>query len=120
MTVELGGITLNLLTQVFVEEQARIVHHEVPGMSGNLAQTLGRPSVRVVLQGIFEPANGGFFLLSPGHLEEVNEIVAWRERTARELEHPHFDPVAIQKFVHTITMDNKAQATKHHRAEQQK
>lgn len=53
MAVELGGISLEHLTQVRVSEGARIVHHPVPGMSGDLAQTLGRPSVRVALAGIF-------------------------------------------------------------------
>ncbi|ASC72330.1 hypothetical protein XM38_032870 [Halomicronema hongdechloris C2206] len=53
MAVEIGSITLTSLTQVSVREQARIVHHRVPGMAGDLAQTLGRPSVVVRLQGIF-------------------------------------------------------------------
>ncbi|NET34770.1 MAG: hypothetical protein F6K19_22550 [Cyanothece sp. SIO1E1] len=53
MTVELGGITLNLLTEISVREQTRIVHHGVPGLSGDLAQALGRPSVMVAMQGIF-------------------------------------------------------------------
>lgn len=53
MTVELGGITLTLLTQVSVREDARLVQHAVPGMSGSLIQALGRPSVVVELHGIF-------------------------------------------------------------------
>lgn len=53
MPVELAGITLAHLTQVSVTEGARIVHHPVPGMSGDLAQTLGRASVAVQFQGIF-------------------------------------------------------------------
>jgi hypothetical protein len=53
MTVELGGVTLTLLTGISVQEQARVVHHSVPGMPGDLAQTLGRPSVVVTLEGIF-------------------------------------------------------------------
>ncbi|MFH7245296.1 MAG: hypothetical protein ACHWZW_20865 [Spirulina sp.] len=53
MAVELGGVTLSLLTGITVAEQARIVHHSVPGMAGDLAQTLGRPSVVVTLEGIF-------------------------------------------------------------------
>lgn len=53
MAVELGGINLTLLTEIAVREQARIVHHAVPGLDGDLAQTLGRPSVVVALQGIF-------------------------------------------------------------------
>jgi hypothetical protein len=53
MTVELGGVTLTHLTQVTVQEQARTVYHSVPGMSGDLAQTLGRPAVTVLFRGIF-------------------------------------------------------------------
>lgn len=53
MPVELGGITLEHLTEVSVRERARIARHPVPGMSGDLAQTLGRGSVEVVFRGIF-------------------------------------------------------------------
>jgi hypothetical protein len=57
MAVELGGITLQHLTRVSVEEQARIARHPVPGMSGDLAQTLGRSSVEVCFCGIFYGAS---------------------------------------------------------------
>jgi hypothetical protein len=53
MTIELGGITLDHLTAVSVRERARIVHHDVPGMAGDLAQVMGRPSVEVSFKGIF-------------------------------------------------------------------
>jgi hypothetical protein len=53
MTIELAGINLTQLTQVTVQEQTRIAHHAVPGMAGDLAQVLGRPSVVVEFQGIF-------------------------------------------------------------------
>lgn len=53
MTVELGGVTLEHLVHIAVREQTRIVHHPVPGMSGSLAQTMGRPSVSVTLHGMF-------------------------------------------------------------------
>jgi hypothetical protein len=53
MTIELGGITLDHLTDVSVRERARIVHHAVPGMAGDLAQVMGRPSVEVSFKGIF-------------------------------------------------------------------
>jgi len=59
MAVELGGISLKHLTQVAVRENARIAYHAVPGMSGDLAQTLGRPSVAVLLRGIFYGAPAG-------------------------------------------------------------
>ena len=53
MSVELGNVTLQHLTQVDVSEATRVVRHAVPGLSGDLSQVLGRPSVTVRLQGIF-------------------------------------------------------------------
>jgi hypothetical protein len=53
MPVQLGNIELENLTQVAVRERAHIVSHAVPGLAGDLAQTLGRPSVEVLLSGIF-------------------------------------------------------------------
>src|SRR5689334_1074484 len=53
MAVELGGISLDHLTQVQVSERTRVARHDVPGMSGSLSQVLGRPSVEVTFQGIF-------------------------------------------------------------------
>jgi hypothetical protein len=53
MAVELGGVTLEHLTHIDVTEQVRIVRHAVPGMQGDLAQVLGRPSVEVTFKGIF-------------------------------------------------------------------
>jgi hypothetical protein len=53
MAVELGGMTLQLLTRVTVNERARVVPRAVPGLSGDLSQVLGRPSVEVTLEGIF-------------------------------------------------------------------
>ena len=53
MAVELGSVTLNLLTEVNVQERSRLVRHAVPGMDGDLIQTMGRPSVVVTLKGIF-------------------------------------------------------------------
>lgn len=53
MSVELGSVTLQHLTRVDVSEATRVVRHPVPGLSGDLSQVLGRPSVTVRLQGIF-------------------------------------------------------------------
>lgn len=53
MTVELGSLTLERLTSVEVRERTRIARHAVPGMSGDLSQVLGRPSVEVEFEGIF-------------------------------------------------------------------
>jgi hypothetical protein len=53
VAVELGGIVLERLTHVTIGERARIVHHDVPGLSGEFAQALGRHAVEVSFQGIF-------------------------------------------------------------------
>jgi len=47
----------------------------------------------VFVQGIFEPANGGFFLLRPTGVDDIQRIIERREEAARELKHPHFDPI---------------------------
>ena len=57
MAIEVGKISLEKLTQVSVEERARVVHHAVPGLAGDLAQLMGRPSVLVTLHGIFYGAD---------------------------------------------------------------
>lgn len=71
MAVELGNIPLEHLTHVFVKQEARIIYHSVPGMEGDLAQTMGRPSVRVFLRGIFygEKAEINLKQLRNAHLE---------------------------------------------------
>jgi hypothetical protein len=53
MAIDLGGLTLEHLTYVAVKERARTAYHPVPGLSGDLAQPLGRSSVEVHLRGIF-------------------------------------------------------------------
>ena len=57
MAVRLGNIEIEKLTQVAVRERARIIRHDVPGLEGDLSQTLGRSSVEVVLDGIFYGAD---------------------------------------------------------------
>ncbi len=57
MTIELGDLSLDHLTHIQVHEQARIARHPVPGMSGDLSQALGRPSVEIIFQGIFYGEN---------------------------------------------------------------
>jgi hypothetical protein len=53
MAVRIGSIDLEKLTLVEVRERARLSHHPVPGFAGDLVQTFGRPSVEVLLTGIF-------------------------------------------------------------------
>ena len=95
MAVELGGITLQHLTHVSVRERARIVHHAVPGMSGDLAQTLGRPSVKVVFHGIFYGENAADDLnqLRAAYLE--NEPVDFFTEAVGE---GYFSQVLISKL----------------------
>ena len=45
----------------------------------------------VVMRGLYEPANGGFFMIKPGALEDIQQVIAWREETALQLLYPHFD-----------------------------
>jgi hypothetical protein len=52
MPVEVAGIPLAHLSSIVTSERARLARHPVPGMSGDLVQTLGRPSVEVQLSGI--------------------------------------------------------------------
>ena len=70
MAVELGSVSLQHLTRVDVSEAARVVRHPVPGLSGDLSQVLGRPSVTVRLQGIFYGAEaaGELEALRTAHL----------------------------------------------------
>ena len=53
MAVRIGSIELEKLTRVEVRERARLSHHSVPGFAGDLVQTFGRPSVEVLLGGVF-------------------------------------------------------------------
>ena len=70
MAVELGNVTLEHLTRVDVREATRVVRHPVPGLSGDLSQVLGRPSVAVRLQGVFYGAEaaGDLEALRTAHL----------------------------------------------------
>lgn len=53
-------------------------------MNGTIQENL-------VLQGVEEPANGGFFMLKPGYMQQMQDIISWRERTALQLPYPYFD-----------------------------
>jgi hypothetical protein len=51
MAVELGGVTIQGVTDVSVRERTRLVHHPVPG-AGDLVQVLGRGAVEVSFSGV--------------------------------------------------------------------
>jgi hypothetical protein len=52
MAIELAGIQLSKITGIKTLEQTGFVRYAVPGMEGELTQNLGRPSVRLQIQGI--------------------------------------------------------------------
>lgn len=52
MALEIAGVVLDKLLSIEVSEGARFVRHAVPGMDGDLAQALGRPSVQIRVRGI--------------------------------------------------------------------
>ena len=51
MAVELGGVSVQGVTDVLVRERARLVHHPVPG-AGDLVQVLGRGALEVSFSGV--------------------------------------------------------------------
>lgn len=53
MALELAGVAMEQLVLIEASEGARFIRHAVPGMEGELSQDLGRPSVRIRIQGIF-------------------------------------------------------------------
>lgn len=53
MAVELGSLSLDRLTNIEVVEHARLSRHAVPGLAGDLVQTMGRPSVELHIDGVF-------------------------------------------------------------------
>ncbi len=54
MALELAGVALDKLVAIEVSEGARFVRHAVPGLDGEIAQALGRPSVVIRVRGIFQ------------------------------------------------------------------
>jgi len=58
----------------------------------------------VVVQGIYEPANGGFFMLRPTGVADIQKVIERREESANILEHPHFDPIV--GWGHEIASDD--------------
>jgi len=53
MALEIAGVAMDQLVSIEASETARFARHGVPGMAGELAQDLGRPSVRIRVRGIF-------------------------------------------------------------------
>ncbi len=53
MSLEIAGVVLDKLVSIDICEGARFVRHAVPGQEGDATQALGRPSVQILLRGIF-------------------------------------------------------------------
>ncbi len=53
MPIELAGIHLERIHKITTLEQADFVKHRIPGLEGNVLQSLGRESVRLQIEGIF-------------------------------------------------------------------
>lgn len=53
MPVEIAKIKLPHIHRITTLEQTALVYHRIPGLEGNLAQDLGRESVRLQIEGIF-------------------------------------------------------------------
>lgn len=53
MPIELGGIILNRIHRMSTSEQTNFVSHRVPGLDGDISQNMGRPSVKISIEGIF-------------------------------------------------------------------
>lgn len=71
MALEIAGVVVDRLTRIDVSEGARFVRHAVPGQDGDCAQAMGRPSVRILLGGIFYGSSAADDLQAlRGHLLE--------------------------------------------------
>ena len=53
MPIELGGIVLYRIHRMSTSEQTDFVAHRVPGLDGDISQDMGRPSVKIMIEGIF-------------------------------------------------------------------
>jgi len=52
MALEIAGVALDKLLSIETRESARLVRHDVPGLSGEYAQDMGRSAVRIRFRGI--------------------------------------------------------------------
>ena len=96
MGIELGGIKLNRVHRIVTLEQADLVSHRVPGMTGNIIQDLGRDSVRLKISGIFYGAQ-----TASKDLEKLRGIYKKREPVdflAEIVGQAYFSKVIVEKF----------------------
>lgn len=53
MAIEIAGIKLSKVHKIFTLEKSDFKRYRIPGLNGELAQDLGRQSVRLQIEGIF-------------------------------------------------------------------
>mgnify|MGYP000844097974 CR=1 FL=1 len=59
MALEIAGVAMDKLVSIEASEAVRFVRHAVPGLAGELAQDLGRQSVRIRVRGVFYGGDAG-------------------------------------------------------------
>lgn len=95
MAVEIAGIALHRVHHIETLEHNHFIYHHIPGMQGNIAQNLGRDSVRLKLQGIFYGENAA------QDLERLRSIYKDREAVdflAEVVGQAYFSQVILEQF----------------------
>ncbi|MGB8703070.1 MAG: DNA circularization N-terminal domain-containing protein [Thermosynechococcaceae cyanobacterium] len=95
MAVELAGIQLNRVHKISTLEKAALVHHRIPGLEGNIVQTLGRDSVQLQIEGIFYGATAA------EDLEGLREVYKQRDPVdflAEIVGQSYFGQVMVERF----------------------
>jgi hypothetical protein len=91
MPIEVGGVTLENVTNVAVRERARLVTHAVPGLAGDLTQALGRSSVEVDVHGIFYAESA-----------DDEEGLQARQDQLQQLRNLHLDQTPVDLFADAV------------------
>jgi hypothetical protein len=91
VAIEVGGVTLENVTHVAVRERARLVHHAVPGLAGDLTQALGRSSVEVDVRGIFYAESA-----------DEEEGLQARQDKLQQLRDLHLDQTPVDFFADAV------------------
>ena len=95
MAIELAGIQLHRVHKIATLEQAVLVHHRVPGLEGNVAQNLGRNSVRLQIEGIF------YGSAAKDDLEALRKVYKQRKPVdflAELVGQAYFSQVSLERF----------------------
>ncbi|MBW4443402.1 MAG: DNA circularization N-terminal domain-containing protein [Plectolyngbya sp. WJT66-NPBG17] len=95
MAVEIAGIALDRIHRIRTLEQNHCVHQNVPGMQGNVIQTMGRESIRLQLEGIFYGAK------ARDELEKLRKVYSQQEPVdflADIVGQAYFSQVILERF----------------------